>query len=295
MRIWFPLLIVIGLLLWQFVDVTITTPTAKQANVQAGAATAGLPVSVNNAPLTIIQNTGFSLGYSEQRKNPLWVTFELQAVSAGKLPRRPHFERDARSRAGVDQRDLYGSGYDRGHMAPNYAMAKLYGLQAQRQSFLMTNISPQLPRLNQLLWQRIEEAEVDYMAKRWQTLWVTTGPVFDTKQALLRSGIEIPDAFYRLWLDQTDAGELRVLALLVPQDVRGDESLSQFITTVDHIEALTGLDFYPQLTQAAQLQLESQPADKSAWAFQAIACLPARYADDWQDKNGIRLRYDRCH
>ncbi len=292
MRIWFPVLIVAGLLVWQLGDFD---NSSQPPPAHAAAASSGYPQSIAAGPVSVFENHGFVVGYSEQRRDPLWVAFSLRPVSSGRLPPRPRFERDPRSQAGVNYRDLTGSGFDRGHMAPNYSMAKLYGVEAQRQSFLMTNVVPQRPRLNQLLWQRLEEAEIDNMASRWRELWVTTGPVFDDDRETLSSGVEIPDMFYRLWLDETEDGELRALALLVPQNVRGDEPLSDFLTTVDHIEALTGLDFYPQLPESEQERLESVRADLQAWEFAAIACQPARYGDNWQGKNGIRLQFDRCH
>lgn len=255
---------------------------------------AGLPRAQASDELLLLRNTGFVIGYSEQRRAPLWVAYKAGAVGQGRLPPRPEFERDARSRAAVTRNDLAGRGYDRGHMAPNYAIARLYGRKAQQQTFLMTNVVAQKSRLNQLLWQRIEEVEVDHIAPRLGELWVITGPVFDARRETLRSGVEIADAFYRLWLDVTADGRPRALAFLVPQNVRGDEPLTQFLTTVDRIEALTGLDFYAELPVAQQALLESRRANPAAWGLDAVACQPARYGDDWQGRQGIHLRYDRC-
>lgn len=294
MRFWFPVLPAILLLFGSVADTNAAQPSADTTTVHTPTY-AGLPRTDSAGPVTVLHNHGFIVGYSEHRRDPLWVAFRVQAVYGAQLPPRPRFRRDPRSPAGVSYYDFAGSGYDRGHLAPNYSMARLYGRDAQRQTFLMTNITPQRPRLNQLVWQRIEEAEIDVMAARWGELWVITGPVFGAHPEHLPSGVTIPQAFYRLWLDVADNGSPRVLALLVPQDVRGDEALSDFVTTVDHIEALTGLDFYADLPVAEQARLESQPAQLPAWEFAAIACAPARYAKGWQDEGGIHLHYDRCN
>lgn len=287
--IWFPGLIIGGLLAWHVYQ---APPPGLQPGSDSVHAYAGLPHS--DKAVSVLENSGFTVGYSEQRRNPLWVAYRLQPLPAGKLSPRPKFAADPRSTARVSHGDLSARGYDRGHLAPNYAMTKLFGPQAQRESFLMTNIVAQKSRLNQLLWQRIEEIEVDHILPRWRELWVVTGPVFDDQPQRLRSGIEIPSAFYRIWLDVTALGQARALALLVPQDVRGDEPLTRFLTSVDQIEARTGLDFFAMLPAAEQARLESAPADARAWGFAAVACNPARYGKDWQGKNGVRLRYDRC-
>ena len=49
------------------------------------------------------------------------------------------------------------SGYDRGHMAPNYAIDTVFGERAHKQTFLMSNIVPQRPELNQGPWKEIEQ------------------------------------------------------------------------------------------------------------------------------------------
>jgi endonuclease G len=180
-------------------------------------------------------------------------------------------------------------------MAPNYLIANRYGEAAQERSFLLSNIAPQRPRLNQLLWQRLEEVEADHLAVRHGTLWVTLGPVYGEtpERAGGPDGVDVPEAYYRIWLDVED-GRPRVLALRVPQDVRGDERLDTFVISVDAIEAETGLDFHPELPEDVQAAIESEPGDADAWGLTELACFPARYREDWQGRGGIRLDFDRC-
>nr|WP_292429156.1 DNA/RNA non-specific endonuclease [Methylobacter sp.] len=94
----------------------------------------------------ILRNDGFILGYSDLRGNPLWVEYALTAAKEnGRSLKRPNrFETDWRSINRVSHDSYQHSGYDRGHMAPNYAMSRLYGREGQSDSFLMTNITPQI-------------------------------------------------------------------------------------------------------------------------------------------------------
>ncbi len=225
-----------------------------------------------------LQNPGFVIGYSEWRRAPLWVAFRAAAIQdRGDKPRPGHFSQDERTLFEVDSEDYRRSGYDRGHLAPNYLISRLYGRKAQRATFLMSNIAPQTRRLNQLLWQRIEEAEADLVAPRIGELWVITGPVYgDGKR--LASGVEVPVAFFRIWLD---ASTKTALAFVVPQTVCGDEPLTEFLTRVDEIEQKTGLDFFVDMEDAEEDSMESSLAAEH-WQVDRFARLPARYADNFR-------------
>lgn len=226
----------------------------------------------------VITNPGFMVGYSELRRNPLWVAYVLRPLSDRKRLSRPgHFSADWRTLMRVEHEDYSHSGYDRGHLAPNFAISQLYGRDAQLATFRMSNIVPQRPRLNQELWQRIEEIEIDHYARRFKELWVITGPLFDDRQAFLASGVEVPDGFYKLMFDIDRHGKPRVLALRVPQNVKGREPLTDFVTTVDHIEAETGFDFYAQLPDDIETRLEKSQPDRF-WDLENLGRLAPRFS-----------------
>ena len=226
----------------------------------------------------VLENKGFTVGYSELRRNPLWVAYHARPVERRREYRRPEdFEVDQRTRARVTSRDYSRSGYQRGHLAPSWLIAQLHGRKAQQQTFLMSNITPQKPNLNQKLWQRLEEIESDRFARWFGGVWVFTGPIFDDHIQHLRSGVEVPDAFYRIFVDENPSGAPQVLAFIVPQTVRGDEPLDQFVTTVDDIEARTGFDFLPALKDALEERLESTRADARHWRLAEVSRLPPRY------------------
>ncbi len=231
----------------------------------------------------ILRNHGFILGYSDLRGNPLWVEYAL-TDAAENMPslRRPgHFETDWRSinrvshesyRQTRSERSRH-SAYDRGHMAPNYAMSHLYGKEGQADSFLMTNISPQKAKLNQQVWQRLEETEIKHFAKLFGKLWVLTGPVFTGTVERLPSDwrVEVPDAFYKIYITEAASGKPSIaLAFLIPQSVSGKEPLAQFATSIDNIEAKTGLDFFAQLDDRIEAALEAAVLPQP-WKLQAVA------------------------
>jgi endonuclease G len=143
----------------------------------------------------------------------------------------------------------------------------------------MTNISPQTPKLNRQFWQRLEEAEVKFFTKLADKVWVITGPVFTGSTERLSSSwrVEIPDAFYKIYITQAKTNqEFKVLAFLVPQTVKGNEPLAQFVTSIDTIETQTGLDFFSDLEDITENKLEAS-IEPQAWDLQAVNNLPSRY------------------
>lgn len=233
-----------------------------------------------NTWFRIFRNNGFILGYSDLRGNPLWVEYALTPVDENMphLKRPNHFQTDWRSINRVDHGDYTKSGYDRGHNAPNHAMSMLYGRYGQADSFLMTNVSPQKPKLNQQVWQRLEEMELSFFAKNFGKVWVITGPIFSDNSERMPSSwrVTIPRAFYKIYVtEETDSKPAFALAFVVPQTVSGKEQLSSFITTIDAIEVQTGLDFLADFDDKIEAHLEGV-LEVAPWNLNAISKLPVR-------------------
>ena len=221
----------------------------------------GLPNSAAYGhPIVVLTNFGYLSGYCEARRNPAWVSFSISSITVGSTAKRlTKFITDTRTTSRVAHQDYTGSGYDRGHMAPNYAIGTRYGHEAQRETFLMSNISPQSRELNQIWWRILEEKEANDFAVRLERVWVVTGPVFTGDVKKLPSGVDVPTAFYRIILDE-EHGQPRVLAFIAPQTVTGHEPLAQFLTSVREVERQTGLDFHPQLPKDVQDRMETVKA-----------------------------------
>jgi endonuclease G len=214
----------------------------------------GVPHSVR-----VLPNTGFVLGYCEAWSCPLWAAYRLFDVpTAGQNAERPaHFAVDARTAARIRPEDYTGSGFDRGHLAPNFAIAHCYGAAAQTQTFLMSNTVPQRAALNSGPWRDLEQREALNYTARFRELWVVTGPLFLDGERWLDAGVRIPDAFFKIQVDEHEGG-LRLQAFILKQDTGAGEKLGVFLTTVDEIERLSGLDFFTELDDAVETRLEAE-------------------------------------
>ncbi len=208
-----------------------------------------------------LENKGYLVGYDEKMQNPAWVAYRLFERKEHPIGARPSsFTADKRTRARVPSTSYARSGYDRGHMAPNFGIAYCYGRDAQLETFLMSNISPQHPDLNRKIWKELEHRVAKRYTKRFEEVWVITGPIYykRTHVKRIQGKAAIPDAFFKIIIDEHPEG-LRTLAFIIPQSVNGDEPLRPFLVSIDTIESLTHIDFLVALPEDLQQAIESQP------------------------------------
>ena len=214
-----------------------------------------------------LYNTAYAVGYCDAVDNPVWAAYRVfDLPQRPQLGRRPEgFMVDPRTAARVEPGDYTGSGYDRGHMAPNYAIGTRYGPQAQEETFFMSNVCPQRHRLNAGLWKDLELKVADNYTGRFGQVWVIDGPVFGPldRAPRLRGKVPVPEAFYMIIVQQHEGG-VRVLPVLIDQEAPDGGGLDRYLTTVAEIERRTGLNFFPKLDHEAQAKLEtSKPG--SVW------------------------------
>jgi endonuclease G len=225
---------------------------------------AGLPiVSGEHGTIKVLKNIGYVSGYSDRAMSPLWVAYRLRhqekISSAGERP--SGFSVDSRTFAKVNSSDYTRSGFDRGHLAPNYGIALNFGREAQLETFLMSNIIPQTHALNAGPWKELEaRAAINYPA-RFQEVWIVTGPIYSSSGPEIAKGIRVPDSCYKIVIDETD-GKVRCLAMVMKQDISPSASLDQYIVTVDEVETLTGIDFFGDLEDQVESKLESTKAER---------------------------------
>jgi endonuclease G len=110
-------------------------------------------------------------------KNPLAVVYKVDGnlidkynFSRKNLQFRPDYDLPKQCRS--YSKDYSHTGFDRGHNAPNAVFD--YNKSIQKETFLMSNVSPQKPNLNRRLWAKIERF-VRFEAKKYGYVRVITG------------------------------------------------------------------------------------------------------------------------
>lgn len=224
-----------------------------------------LPTSTTDQ---IIEHNFYTLSYSEEHEQAEWVAYELtKKATGGSKGRSNDFRVDPEVSTGsAELADYKGSGYDRGHLVPAADMKS--SAKAMSESFYMSNMSPQVPGFNRGIWKNLEE-QVREWAVRNDHLYVITGPIL-TEEPLGKigeNGVTVPRRYYKIILDYT-APEVKALAFVLPNQ-RGEQQLSTYYVTIDYLEEVTGIDFFPELPDDLEELLESRK-DLSRWQFKPL-------------------------
>lgn len=212
----------------------------------------------------VIHHEGYSLSYSEPHEQAEWVAYELKKEHLSNSNfKRPYFEIDKAVKTGAaDWRNYRNSGYDRGHLCP--AGDRKYSKEAHDETFLTSNISPQRNDFNSGIWNRLEQ-KVRYWASKYDGVFVVTGGVLKGHMETIgQEKVAVPKHFYKVLID-VNTGEPKMIAFLIPHEP-SNKPLHEFVVSVDSLEALTGIDFFPELEDDVEDRLEAS-SDYKAWSF----------------------------
>ena len=159
----------------------------------------------------------------------------------------------------LDDWDVMPEGMSHGHMCP--AMDSKMSPSAMTQSFLLTNLCVQAEKLNTGSWQKLERKCHD-LAIKYGCLYIVTGPVFNNRHPSAFMGeIAIPDAFFKVVLCMV--GIPKAIGFIY-YNTNDPHNMQDAVRTVDQIEEITGFDFYPQLPDNIENEIESK-ANLNEW------------------------------
>lgn len=255
----------------------IGTPPPVPGPVENYALTMGNPsgaipsvVAVNNY---LLERPQYSLGYDNSRGTALWVAWHLNTTWLGNEPRCDCFAPDPLLPSGYFAAytwDYTNTGFDRGHLCPSGD--RTANATDNEATFYMSNISPQAPVLNQQTWAYLESFERD-LAEDGYELYIFaggygsggSGSLGGTTTAIANGQIIVPERYWKIILillegsddlNRVDAST-RVIAVDMPNTQYANaQPWYDYRTSVDQIEAATGLDFLDALPVDLQEQLE---------------------------------------
>ncbi len=220
-----------------------------------------LPKSTTNA---IVYHDFYTLSYNEKYEQAEWVAYELkkeQVVNANF--KRPFFIQDKKVKTGsADWRNYKNSGYDKGHLCP--AADREFNKGAYEATFLTSNIAPQTHEFNSGIWNRLEE-KIRYWAVKYNGLYVVIAGVLQPNlKTIGKEKVAVPNYFYKIVLDEYH-GKYRMIAFLIPNN-ESKRPLYEFVVSVDKVEQMTGIDFFSELPDTIEKQLEKSNSYKE-WSF----------------------------
>jgi endonuclease G len=126
-----------------------------------------------------------------------------------------------------------------GHNAPDGDMS--WDMQVELESFLMSNMMPQLPGLNRGIWKLLETATRGWAVQRNHTIQVVSGPVyFYTNPTIGANRVIVPHAFYKVILDTQTREAMGFM--FMHQGGQGND-LVKVRKSILEIQLATGLEF----------------------------------------------------
>ena len=220
-----------------------------------------LPTSKTNQ---IISHRYYKLSYQEEFEQAEWVAYELKKSYIKNSDfKRPFFIEDSKVKSGsANWKNYKNSGFDKGHLCPAGDME--FAFDAYNDTFLTSNIAPQIHEFNNGVWNRLEQ-KVRYWAVKYDGIYVITGGVLKSSlETIGKEKVSVPEFFYKILLD--DSGEnTKMIGFLVPNS-ESKEPLYSFVVSVDLIEKMTGIDFFPKLENNVESHLEKS-TDYKNWSF----------------------------
>lgn len=212
------------------------------------------------ADIAVLQRGEFAIGWSPSLKRPVWAAYHVPREARFELGKRPNFSKDRNVASAPSPAAYTGSRYDRGHMVPNHAIVTRFGPDEQRKTFLMTNIAPQAPALNRGPWREMELRIADLWTARYGEIWVIVGALPGTSasahETIAAGNVDVPERFYMIAVAQAEDG-VRALAVLLPQTSGRWDFPAHSIVTIDELEQLSGLEFFPEMPSFLKRPLQA--------------------------------------
>ncbi len=221
-----------------------------------------LPAYEQNA--CIIEYSGYTVSYDEASRIPVWVAYELTRDEAnGTISRSGKiFRPDEKARVvQADNYDYRGSGWSRGHMAP--AGDFKWDEQAMWDTFYYTNCCPQDEKLNSGSWNVLEN-KVRTWAREFGNVYVVTGPIVGQNQCgkIGTRGIVVPDAFFKAVLVCSNE-EYHGIGFVMFNNSEKQSLLDSYLS-INKLEKLTRLDFFPAMDDSVEEKVEDS-VDLKLW------------------------------
>ena len=126
---------------------------------------------------------------------------------------------------------------------------------AMRETFLLTNMCPQDRSLNSGLWNRIE-MDCRKWAKKYGDIYIVCGPVLLNREheTIGTHHVVVPEAFFKVILCLR--GTPKAIGFIIRNN-EGKKKRDQYINTVDEVERITGIDFFPSLPDKIENEVEA--------------------------------------
>jgi endonuclease G len=217
----------------------------------------------------VVYHSAYALVYAEPYEQAKWVAhIILPDVERGNEGRSNDFRPDDKIKTGSAVESDYflrlyqpdstfkydGFGYDRGHLAPSADFR--YSKKALSESYLYSNMSPQVAELNRGRWAELEDVVRQYVIRNRTQVYVVSGGVLKPGLPKIERGtnkVSIPERYFKVILDLSNQ---RAIGFLMPNKAC-EYPVMNYACSIDSVESVTGIDFFAALPDELEGKLES--------------------------------------
>lgn len=238
-------------------------PTTESPHLFLGNPSGASADPANRNNYLLLKSTA-AISYNNSRGTANWIAWATRRGDLGDRIERPDFRPDPSLPKGftrISDADYRGSGYQRGHLVPS---ADRFGNPAANlETFMMTNIVPQVGDLNEFPWEKLE-SYARFLARRNNDVYQISGVYGD--QGRLRKRVTIPTNCWKIIVMMPEGSDIteidedtRVLAVDMP-NTRGIAKnwWEKYRVSVRSIEQKTGYNFLDRLPPELQEVLETR-------------------------------------
>lgn len=221
-----------------------------------------MPKPIEGVSEMILQKTTYIVSYNKDTKLPNWVAWNLSANHTdGPYRRLSNFYEDLEVPSPrASNEDYRGSGWSRGHMCP--AGDNKWDAKAMYDTFSLVNVCPQNANLNSGIWNSIE-IDCRRWARRFGDVYIVCGPIYLNREhkRIGENQIVVPEVFFKVILCLKD--KPKAIGFIVRNN-EGTKKKDQYVNTVDEVERITGIDFFPALPDDIENEVEAK-TDIGEW------------------------------
>ena len=205
----------------------------------------------------VLCREGYALGYNYNLKSAEWVSYRLERETSPGVERIDSFrvDPDIPKRYRTEPADYDEPVYHLGHLANAESIDRT--LSASSETFMMSNIVPQLPGHNVGIWKGLENRE-----RKWADLrgvvYVFQGVLYEGRLKFIGNKVPVPTSFWKVVYDPR---RKEAISYLIPHKKLYTKSLSKYRVSVDKIESRAGIDLlsYLPLDLQNKIEFNAQP------------------------------------
>lgn len=166
-------------------------------------------IPTSELPEIILSRDQYILSYNKLTRNPNWVAWKIEISQMGGSGRSDAFDVDSDLKnyllnsqgahfSAVEADEYRGSCFDRGHQIPS--ADRTDDIENNKVTFLMSNMIPQTPYLNRVIWEHLEQYERNLVRNQNKKVYIIAGPIYDKDLGKIgpHADIEVPSKNFKV-------------------------------------------------------------------------------------------------